>query len=344
MRVGVSGSSGLVGSALVRTLGAAGADVRRLVRDPSAAKRGDLHWDPATGALEGDAADSLDAIVHLAGENVGGARWTPVFRRRLVDSRVGPTRRLCEALARASARPGVLISASALGYYGDRGDAWLDERSGPGRGFLPDLCTAWEQATEPASAAGIRVVRLRIGIVLDPAGGVLARALPVFRAGLGGPIGGGAQYMSWVTLRDVVGAIAHAISCSELSGPVNAVAPEPATQAEFARALGRALGRPARLPLPALAVRLLLGQQGEELLLASARIRPGRLLDSGYRFHDPALAPALEEMFRPSQWTPGATKSMDGSTPIERRELSQASSGAASKTRSELASAVSQDP
>jgi hypothetical protein len=296
MRVGITGSSGLIGSALARELAASGVQVLRLLRDRAAVGSGTLVWDPASGEISDGGAAALDAIVHLAGENVGAARWTPAFQRRLVESRVGPTRRLCEALARAAVRPRALISASALGYYGDRGDTWLDEQSGPGSGFLSQLCTAWEQATEPARAAGIRVVRLRIGVVLDPGAGPLARALPLFRAGLGGPIGGGAQYFSWITLRDVVGAIRHALACEALSGPVNAVAPEPVTHAEFARALGRALRRPALVPVPALAVRLLFGLQGEELLLASARIRPERLLDTGYRFADPALAPALAAM------------------------------------------------
>jgi hypothetical protein len=189
-----------------------------------------------------------------------------------------------------------LVAASALGYYGDRGDAWLDEDSGPGQGFLPELCQAWEAATGPARAAGIRVVNLRIGVVLDPAGGALARMLPLFRAGLGGPVGRGGQYVSWVTLRDVVGAILHGLGQPALAGPVNAVAPGAVAQAELARALGRALGRPALLPVPALAIRLALGEQGQALLLDGARIRPARLLASGYVFSDPELEPALRRL------------------------------------------------
>jgi hypothetical protein len=296
MRVAVSGTHGLIGSALVRDLRAHGEVVVRLVRAPRAPEPGDGTWDPASGALGGGAAEPLDAVVHLAGENVAAQRWTPGFKARLSASRVEPTHRLCEALARRSRPPAVLVSASALGYYGDRGDAWLDEESEPGRGFLPELCRAWEAATEPARSAGIRVIALRTGVVLDPEGGALARILPVFRAGLGGPVGSGAQYVSWVSLRDVVGAIRHGLANDDLRGPVNAVAPGPVPQAELARALGRVLRRPSLVPVPAWLVRLALGEQGEALLLASARIRPARLAASGYRFLDPELEPALERM------------------------------------------------
>jgi hypothetical protein len=294
--VGVTGARGLIGSALVRALEAGGEEVSRFVRLPEPPGPGDVGWNPATGALRGDL-DALHAVVHLAGENVGAARWTRAFKARVRASRIDPTRRLCESLARASRRPSVVVCASALGYYGDRGDAWLDEDSGPGEGFLPELCRDWEAATAPAREAGIRVVNLRIGVVLDPRGGALARILPLFRAGLGGAVGGGAQYVSWVTLRDVVGAIRHVLDHSGVAGPVNAVAPRPVTQAELARALARALHRPAFLPTPAWVVRLARGEQGEALLLASARIRPARLLASGYRFADPELGPALAHLF-----------------------------------------------
>ena len=294
MRVGVTGASGLIGSALARALLDAGAQVSRLVRSRARLGPGDRLWDPPTGSL-GDGPE-LDAVVHLAGENVGGGRWTRAFKARLAASRVEPTRRLCETLSRASPRPRVLVAASALGYYGDRGDAWLDETSAAGAGFLPELCSAWEAATGPARAAGIRVVNLRIGVVLDPAGGALARMLPAFRSGLGGRIGSGRQYVSWVSRRDVVGAIQFALARESLEGPVNAVAPQPVTQAELARALGRALRRPTLIPVPALAIRLALGEQGDALLLASARIRPARLIASGHAFEDPELQPALERL------------------------------------------------
>jgi len=294
MRVGVSGSSGLIGSALLRALEARDEPLR-LVRGHKSLAPDELGWEPHTGSL-GGGESRLDALVHLAGENVGAARWTRAYKQRLVESRVGATRRLCEALARAPLRPRVLIAASALGYYGDRGDVWLDETSAPGTGFLPELCRAWEAATAPARDAGIRVVNLRIGVVLDPAGGSLARQLPVFRAGLGGPVGSGRQYVSWVTLRDVVSAIRFALGCDALEGPVNAVAPQPVPQAELARTLGQALHRPARIPVPALAIRLTMGEQGEALLLASARIRPARLLAQGFAFADPELRAALERL------------------------------------------------
>jgi uncharacterized protein (TIGR01777 family) len=294
MRVGITGASGLIGGALARDLSGSGAEVSRLARSRARLGPGDRLWDPQSGAL-GDG-PQLDAVVHLAGENVGAGRWTRAFKAQLAASRVEPTRRLCETLARAEPRPRVLVAASALGYYGDRGDAWLDETSAPGAGFLPELCSAWEAATGPARAAGIRVVNLRIGVVLDPAGGGLARMLPLFRAGLGGRIGSGRQYVSWVSLRDVVGAIRFAVANEALEGPVNAVAPQPVTQAELARALGRALRRPALLPVPALAIRLAMGEQGDALLLASARIRPARLLEGGYAFADPELRAALERL------------------------------------------------
>jgi uncharacterized protein (TIGR01777 family) len=295
VRIGITGARGLIGGALLRALASDGESPVRLVRTRQALAPGDLLWNPATGELERAPAD-LAAVVHLAGENIAGSRWSPAFKARLVASRVEPTRRLCEFLARSQPRPRVLVAASALGYYGDRGDAWLDEQSGPGHGFLPELCRAWEAATMAARDAGIRVVNLRIGVVLDPAGGALARMLPLFRAGLGGRIGSGAQYMSWISLRDVVGAIRFALTRDELDGPVNAVAPQPVPQAEFARALGRALHRPALVPVPALAIRLALGEQGEALLLHSARIRPARLTATGFSFADPELAPALERM------------------------------------------------
>jgi uncharacterized protein (TIGR01777 family) len=301
VQVGVTGSSGLVGSALLRALAAQGAVARRLVRSGAQLGPQDLLWDPETGSLSGSRASGLEAVVHLAGENIAAARWTRAFKARLVASRIEPTRRLCEELARRSPRPAVLVAASALGYYGHRGDAWLDEDSGPGVGFLPELCQAWEAATGPARRAGIRVVNLRFGLVLDPSGGALARMLPLFRAGLGGRVGGGSQYVGWISLRDAVGAIGHALAREGLAGPVNAVAPQPATQAELARDLGRALGRPALVPVPALAIRLALGEQGEALLLHSARIRPARLLASGYDFADPELAPALSRMLAPQR-------------------------------------------
>ncbi len=296
MRVGITGSSGLIGSALARALAARGDAVVRFVRGREPAGPGERRWDPDRGEVSPGALDGLDALVNLAGENLGRGRWTDAYRRRIRDSRVRGTRALCDALLRSSAPPGVLVSASALGYYGDRGGAWLDEDSPPGEGFLPELCRDWEAAAGRACEAGTRVVCLRIGVVLHPDGGALARMLRVFRIGLGGPVGGGEQFVSWVSRPDVVGAALRALDDARLAGPVNAVSPDPVPQARLAQVLGAALGRPAFLPLPGVAVRLAWGEMGEALLLHSARIRPARLLGIDHPFAHPELGRALPEI------------------------------------------------
>ena len=293
----VSGASGLVGRALLDRLAAEGRPACALVRPGRDAGPGDVPWDPATGWLD-PRAPAPDAVVHLAGENVAHGRWTAARRRLICSSRVDATRALARTLAALPRPPRVLVCASALGFYGDRGDQWLDESSPPGEGFLARLCVDWEAAGRPAAEAGLRVVQLRIGVVLGAGGGLLQRLVPVFRAGLGGRTGSGRQYVSWVALDDVAGAIAHVIDTDSLSGPVNAVAPEPVANAELSRALGRVLGRPAVVPLPAAAVRALWGRMGEELMLFGARIRPARLLSSGYGFRFPVLAGALEAAVR----------------------------------------------
>ncbi len=292
--VAVTGSTGLIGSALGPRLAAGGHSVVRLVRGPSAAAPGErrARWDPDTGAIEPGLA-GVDAIVHLAGENVAGGRWTEARKRRIRESRVEATRRLCETLARLPSPPRVLVCASAIGYYGDRGDEVLREESAPGEGFLPDVCREWEAAAEPAARRGIRAVHLRIGLVLSAGGGALAKMLPVFRLGLGGPIGAGAQWMSWIGMDDMLGAILHALMNEALAGPVNAVAPAPVTNREFAGALARVLRRPAVFPFPTFAARLLFGQMADELLLASARVVPARLQATGYAFRDQTLDGAL---------------------------------------------------
>jgi uncharacterized protein (TIGR01777 family) len=231
-------------------------------------------------------------VVHLAGENIA-RRWTRAAKTRIRASRVDATRLLCEALARLPQPPRVLVCASATGYYGDRGDELLDERSQPGTGFLPEVCQAWEAATQPARQRGIRVVHLRLGIVLARHGGALARMLLAFRLGLGGRVGTGQQYWSWILLEDLLRVVELAIQDDGLSGAVNTVSPAPATNAEFARTLARALRRPAFLPLPAFAVRMIFGEMGREVLLASARVRPARLLEGGFEFRYPQLAAAL---------------------------------------------------
>jgi len=291
MKVLISGASGFIGKRLVRELGAQGHAVTRLVRRTPGA--GEAAWDPAAGSIDAAALEGLDAAVHLAGESIAARRWSPAQKARIRDSRVMGTRLLAEALGRARSRPGTLLTASAIGYYGDRGEAPLDEDSGPGRGFLAEVCQAWEEAASPARAAGIRVAHARLGVVLAREDGALAKMLTPFRLGLGGPIGDGRQYWSWVTAGDVVSALLHMLNDRSLAGPVNVTAPAPVTNAEFTRALGRALGRPAFLPMPGFAARLLLGEMAEALLLASARVEPKRLLGAGFQFRHPGLEEAL---------------------------------------------------
>lgn len=295
MTVLVTGASGLVGRALVTQLEARGERAVRLVRRaPQGAD--EALWDPALGAVEGESARAADAVVHLAGESVASGRWTPARKARIRDSRVGPTRALATWLAQLGRPPLAFICASGVGYYGDRGEAVLDESSPPGAGFLAGVCHEWEAATQPAEQAGIRVVSLRIGLVLSAAGGALPRMLRPFRLGAGGVVGSGQQWMSWIALDDLVEAILRAVADERLRGPVNAVAPNPVTNGEFTRTLARVLGRPALLPLPRPAVWLLFGEMGEALLLASARVRPRRLEEAAHRFRHPALENALRHV------------------------------------------------
>lgn len=298
MRILISGASGLVGSALARSLRANGDQVLALRREPRDSRTpaddpGDITWSPLSGEIETGRLDGLDAVVHLAGENVAAGRWTKRRRAAIRDSRVDGTRYLSQALARCSRPPAVLVCASAVGYYGDCGETWLDESSPPGADFLARVAMAWEDAAGAARAAGIRVVHLRFGVVLTTQGGALARMLPIFRLGLGGRLGQGKQYMSWLSLPEVVSIIRFAISKTGLAGPVNSVAPHPVTNAEFTRALARVLRRPAFFPLPAWAARAALGEMADALLLGGTRVRPRRLLDSGYNFLHPDLEPAL---------------------------------------------------
>jgi hypothetical protein len=294
IRVLVSGSRGLIGKALVPLLTTGGHDVVRLVRGGAGA--GDAGWSPERGELDQQALAGLDAVVHLAGENIAAARWTTSFKQKVRTSRVRATRLLCESLARQVRPPRVLVSASAVGFYGDRGDTVLDEESGGGTGFLADVAREWEAATRPAEEAGVRVVHLRFGMVLSPLGGALRRLLPIFKFALGGPVGTGRQYWSWIGIDDAAGAIYHALMTESLAGPVNAVAPAAVTNRDFCRVLARVLRRPAWLPLPAAVARLALGEMANELLLASTRVAPRRLLQSGYRFRDDDLEDALRHM------------------------------------------------
>ena len=291
MRIAITGASGLIGKALAPALEADRHEVLRLVRREATTK-GEIRWDPASGSIDARALEGLDAVVHLAGENIAAGRWTEARKARLRSSRVGPTRLLAEALAGLARKPQVLVSASALGFYGDRGDTWLSEADAPADDFLGRLSVEWEGAAAAAREAGIRVVHPRIGIVLSPLGGALAKMLPPFKAGLGGVVGPGTQYFSWITLDDLVGVIQHVLDRGDIEGPVNAVAPSPVTNSELTQTLGRVLRRPAVLPLPAFALRLALGEMAETLL-ASARLRPERLLATGYRFRFPELEGAL---------------------------------------------------
>ena len=303
MKIIVTGSTGLVGTALVRSLLAEGHQVTRMVRGGSQTFRAPgtsaVSWDPETGIVNAAELEGHDAVVHLAGEPVAAGRWTDEKKRRIRDSRVKSTRLLAETLASLKDKPKVLVSASAIGFYGDRGGEVLHEESASGEDFLSEVCREWEKAALPASQAGIRVVHLRIGIVISAEGGALAKMLTPFKLGLGGPIGGGNQYMSWVALDDVVGIIKHALTHEEVRGPVNTVAPQPVTNAEFAKALGRALNRPAVLPTPAFALRLALGREmADALLLGGARVEPARLKATGYQFAYPELEGALRHVLK----------------------------------------------
>jgi hypothetical protein len=296
MNVLVSGSIGLIGSALVPLLTSSGHRVIRLVRPQTNAEGPTVRWDPAAGTIDQAGLDGVEAVVHLAGENISAGRWTAEQKARIRDSRVKGTRVLCDALIHLAQPPKVMVCSSAIGYYGDRGEKTLTEESASGSGFLPEVCRLWEAATEPAARKGIRVVNLRTGIVLDSKGGALAKMLTPFRLGVGGIIGSGQQYWSWIALDDMVGAVLHALATEGLRGPVNAVAPQPVTNLEFTQVLGRVLSRPTRFPLPAIAARLAFGQMAEELLLASARVQPSRLVATGYQFRFPDLESALRHL------------------------------------------------
>ena len=295
MEVLVTGASGLLGSAIGPVLKRRGWSVvpaRRATAGP-----GEADWDPRTGEIGGAA--RAEAVLHLAGVGLASRRWTPEVRRQIRSSRVDATRALSEALARRDPPPAVLVSASAIGFYGDRGDQTLDEQSARGSGFLADLAADWESACEPATRAGIRVVHLRFGVVLTRRGGALARLLLPFRLGLGGPIGDGRQFWSWIGLDDLTRVAADVLADPRWRGPINVVAPQPIRQRDMARTLGRVLGRPAVLPAPAFALRWLLGGMVDEMLLASARVRPTRLEEGGFRWGTPELESALRAALAP---------------------------------------------
>lgn len=298
MKIAVTGATGLLGSTLCAFLSAGGHHVIRFSRhkpeagntyvDPDL-----IYWDPDKGNIEKFKLEGVDAVVHLAGENIAEGRWDNAKKDRIMQSRLKGTRILCEALAGLEHPPKVLVSASAIGYYGSRGDELMTEKSAAGKDFLANVCRNWESATEAARHKGIRVVNLRIGVVLSPKGGALEKMLLPFQLGLGGMLGNGRQYMSWVSLDDVVGGIYHAINTESLEGPVNMVAPNPVTNKEFTRVLAKVLVRPALAPVPALALKLLLGEMADALLLSSTRVDPRQLKNSGYQFLYPDLEGAL---------------------------------------------------
>jgi len=295
MRILVTGSSGLIGSALVPFLTAGGHRVIRLIRSQSQTPTlgESWGWDPERGTILSAGRDEPEAVVHLAGENIAGARWTQRQKTLIRDSRVKGTRVLSDLMGRRSPPPKVLVCASAIGYYGDRGNEILREESASGSGFLPEVCREWEAACQPAADKGIRVVNLRIGVVLSPLGGALAKMLTPFKLGAGGVIGSGRQYMSWVAVDDVASTIHFALTHDSLRGPVNSVAPNAVTNRDFTQTLGRVLSRPTLFPMPAFVARLAFGEMADALLLASTRVEPARLLETGFTFRYPDLESAL---------------------------------------------------
>lgn len=294
-RILVSGVSGPIGAALLPSLKARGFNVTRLVRGGPSAD-GKVSWDP-TQPLPADSVSGFEAVIHLAGETVVG-RWTEEKKRQIRNSRVLGTRNLAQALAKAQQRPRLLISGSAIGYYGDRGGEILGENAASGKGFLPEVCREWEAATQPATDAAIRTVQMRIGVVLSPDGGALQKMLLPFRLGLGGNMGNGSQWWSWIHVQDLVGAVHHILKNDLLQGPVNVVSPRPATNSDFTKTLASVLSRPAIFPMPAFAARLAFGQMADELLLASQRVEPAKLVASGYPFQYSDLKKALQEILQ----------------------------------------------
>ncbi|MEU6214487.1 TIGR01777 family oxidoreductase [Streptomyces sp. NPDC047023] len=291
MRIAVTGSTGLIGSALVRSLRADGHEVVRFVRrEPSAAD--EARWDPERGYVDPAGLAGCAAVVHLAGAGIGDHRWTDAYKRTIRDSRVLGTAALAGALAGLDEPPAVLVSGSAVGYYGDTGDRVVDEDSPAGRGFLPSVCQEWEAAADPAREAGIRTAFARTGLVVAKDGGAWGRMFPLFRAGLGGRLGDGRQYWPFISLRDEVRALRHIVDTPSLHGPVNLTAPEPLTNRQVTAAMGRVLKRPAVLPVPAVALRVVLGEFSQDVL-SGQRARPVRLLESGFVFRDPGIEEAI---------------------------------------------------
>ena len=294
MKVAITGYSGLIGSSLVSFLSKKDVTVSRILREDP--KDNAISWKPEGGDWDSAFTGGIDGIIHLAGENIASGRWTKKKKDKIRSSRVEGTKRLCEHILKLPTPPSVFVCASAIGFYGDRGMEFLNEGSSRGSGFLPDVCLDWEEATDTISKAGIRVVNVRFGIVLSKDGGALAKMLIPFKVGMGGKVGSGRQYMSWVAMDDVTGAIYHALVTDSLKGPVNVTAPNPVTNKEFTNTLGEVLNRPAVMPMPAFAAKLAFGQMANDLLLASTKVAPKRLSDSGYEFQYPELKNALKHV------------------------------------------------
>ncbi len=294
MHVLISGSTGLVGEALVARLTQGGCQVTRLVRREAGAD--EVSWDPAGGRLSAEDLAGIDAVVHLAGENIAAGRWSDVRKARIRNSRVHGTRLLAETLAAMVEPPRVFLSASAIGFYGSRGDEIMSEASSAGAGFLAAVCGEWERAAEAAEEVDLRLAYLRFGVILSPAGGALQKMLTPFRMCAGGILGGGKQYMSWISLDDAVGAIVHALEGDSVRGPVNVVSPNAVTNREFTKTLGRVLGRPTILQVPGFVARIAFGEMADEMLLSSTRVAPTRLTETGYEFAHPQLESALRHV------------------------------------------------
>lgn len=300
MKILIGGSHGLVGSALIKSLESQGHEIFRLVRHAPGSKT-EVEWSPDRYSIALARLEGFDAAVNLAGESIAEGGWTDEKKRRIRESRVKGTKLLGDALANLTVPPKTFICASAIGYYGNRGDEILTETSAPGKDFLSEVCSEWEKATALAMEKGIRVVNARFGIILDRHGGALKKMLPPFRMGAGGKIGSGKQWMSWIALDDVIGALNFALTQESLSGPVNFVAPNPVTNAEFAKTLGNVLSRPTLFPMPAFVVKLLFGEMGEALLLGSERVAPKRLMAEGYEFRYSQLESALRHILEEPQ-------------------------------------------
>lgn len=292
----ISGATGLVGTALVKRLKSKGHAIVRLTRPSPSATIDDITWNPDNNWIDAERLNGFDAVIHLAGESIADGRWTAAKKERIRNSRVQGTTLLAEALARLTKPPRTLIAASAIGFYGERGQESMVESNEPGHSFLADVCKAWEMSTEPAAKKGIRVVNLRLGVILAKEGGALKTMMPPFKMGVGGKLGSGKQYMSWVALDDVLGIIELALENETIHGPVNTVAPNAVTNLEFTKALGRALSRPTIFPMPAFAAKLAFGEMADELLLASTRVEPAVLNKAGYQFKYPELDGALRTL------------------------------------------------